>query len=277
MTLTAQRIYTEEHIMNTMIKPILTTFVMALAFTGSAFAADMASPPNSLVVTDSGNVGVGTPTPASTLEVNQTDAKIRVVEADNTTDKLRTLFTLNNYGPPGLLFQDTSSGGKVWNFRGSTSGRFSISETTSGVTEAMFVPGGNLIIAGNLTANGTLYTSSRALKDEIAPVDSALILEKIAALPISEWSYKKDEGKVRHIGPMSEDFNAAFGMKGSSDDRISSIDMSGITLAAVKELNEVMNEKNREIAILKDRLANLENMLSKLVANDQVAAVAMVQ
>jgi hypothetical protein len=77
--------------------------------------------------------------------------------------------------------------------------------------------------------------SDRNVKTNIAPLDDATVLAKVAQLPISRWSYKSEHG-VRHVGPMAQDFYAAFGV-GEDDKHITSIDEDGVALAAIKALH----------------------------------------
>ncbi len=77
--------------------------------------------------------------------------------------------------------------------------------------------------------------SDRNVKTNIAPLDDAAVLAKVAALPISRWSYKTEHG-VRHLGPMAQDFYAAFKV-GEDDRHITSIDEDGVALAAIKALH----------------------------------------
>ena len=88
--------------------------------------------------------------------------------------------------------------------------------------------------------------SDRALKTDVASIDDAVVLDKVAALPISRWSYKSEHG-VQHVGPMAQDFYAAFGV-GADDKHITSIDEDGVALAAIKALHS-------ENASLRARLA----------------------
>ncbi|HEX3467957.1 MAG TPA: tail fiber domain-containing protein [Candidatus Elarobacter sp.] len=76
--------------------------------------------------------------------------------------------------------------------------------------------------------------SDRNLKTDVAGIDDAAVLDKVAALPISRWSYRSERG-VRHVGPMAQDFYAAFGV-GEDDKHITSIDEDGVALAAIKAL-----------------------------------------
>jgi hypothetical protein len=99
---------------------------------------------------------------------------------------------------------------------------FSNSATTAGVT-----------LAAGASAWGVVSDSSK--KENIRVVNTEGVLEKVAALKISEWNYKAQDEKIRHIGPMAQDFYAAFGL-GESDTTISTIDPDGVLFAAVQEL-----------------------------------------
>ena len=80
-------------------------------------------------------------------------------------------------------------------------------------------------------------TSDRNLKHDFVPVDDDAVLETLATVPISTWSYKSDDPAVRHMGPMAQDFRAAFGL-GDTDRAYNSIDAHGVTFAAIKALYE---------------------------------------
>jgi hypothetical protein len=92
--------------------------------------------------------------------------------------------------------------------------------------------------------------SDRNAKRDFAPVDSKQVLEMLSRLPISTWSYKTEESGARHIGPMAQDFMAAFHV-GSSDKTIFQIDGDGVAFAAIQALNaEVkrLEKQNVELA-----------------------------
>ncbi|HZO93337.1 MAG TPA: tail fiber domain-containing protein [Candidatus Baltobacteraceae bacterium] len=77
--------------------------------------------------------------------------------------------------------------------------------------------------------------SDRASKADVARIDESGVLLKLAALPISTWSYVSERG-VRHVGPMAQDFYAAFGV-GEDDRHITAIDENGVALAAIKAVH----------------------------------------
>ncbi len=124
--------------------------------------------------------------------------------------------------------------------------------------------------------------SDRAMKTNVVPLDDAAVLQKVAALPVSEWSYISERG-VRHVGPMAQDFYAAFGV-GEDDRHITSIDEDGVALAAVKALhaenaglhteNAALHAENLSLrkefetdnSRLRSRLAVLEAKLDRLAS-----------
>ena len=101
----------------------------------------------------------------------------------------------------------------------------------------------NLLVVGTGASpaycNGTTWVngSDRNAKEDFAVVNPNAVLEKVSALPITEWKYKVDGDNLRHIGPMAQDFYAAFGLNGSDDKHIATVDESGVALAAIQGLN----------------------------------------
>ena len=88
--------------------------------------------------------------------------------------------------------------------------------------------------------------SDRNLKRDVEPVDDQAVLERVAKMPVSTWSYKSDDPSVRHLGPMAQDFYAAFGL-GDTDRAYNSIDAHGVALAAIKALYERSRELDARI------------------------------
>ena len=95
--------------------------------------------------------------------------------------------------------------------------------------------------------------SDRNVKTDVVQLDDAAVLDKVVALPISRWSYKSERG-VRHVGPMAQDFYAAFKV-GEDDKHITSIDEDGVALAAIKALHLHVKALDSENAQLRARLA----------------------
>jgi hypothetical protein len=99
--------------------------------------------------------------------------------------------------------------------------------------------------------------SDRKLKENLAPVDPQAVLEQVGELPLSTWNYISQEDEIRHIGPMAQDFYAAFGV-GENDTTITAIDGDGVSLAAIQALYERVLALEAENADLTARLDDLE-------------------
>jgi Chaperone of endosialidase len=121
--------------------------------------------------------------------------------------------------------------------------------------------GGNVVAGGNVYANGVQLTSDRNAKTNFGSVNAKAMLEKVVRLPISRWNYKSDASNLRHIGPMAQDFHAAFELNGRDDKHISSVDAQGVALAAIQGLNAKLEADN---AKLRASLSDLEARLSRL-------------
>jgi hypothetical protein len=115
--------------------------------------------------------------------------------------------------------------------------------------------------------------SSRTLKERFLTVSNDDVLARIRRTPVSTWSYIGEEGAVRHMGPVAEDFHAAFGL-GINNTTIGHLDIDGVNFAGVKaldarttELQAQLAERDRRIAELEARLARLERLLTPQTKN----------
>jgi hypothetical protein len=96
-----------------------------------------------------------------------------------------------------------------------------------------------------------LQVSDVNLKQNFASVDSRRVLELLASLPVSEWSYNSSPD-VRHIGPMAQDFMTTFGL-GNDPTRINTVDASGVSIAAMQGLYQLATEQQAQIEALEAR------------------------
>jgi hypothetical protein len=108
-------------------------------------------------------------------------------------------------------------------------------------------------------------TSSRDEKTDFAPVDPLAVLARVAALPVSEWRYRDERSRARHVGPMAQDFHAAFGL-GDDDRSIGLVDVGGVALAAIQGLERLVRDKDRRIADLEARASRMERLERELDA-----------
>jgi hypothetical protein len=164
----------------------------------------------------------------------------------------------------GYRAKATHNGSFVWadsynaNFSSSAVNGFSV--RASGGT---WIFSNTSLTAGVRLWNGASAWSSvsnSTLVRNIRPVDGKEILAGLAQLPISRWSYKAQDPSIEHIGPMAQDFYAAFGL-GEDDGCISTIDADGVIITAVKELMQIVNELKEENAQLKTEINELRQMI----------------
>lgn len=91
--------------------------------------------------------------------------------------------------------------------------------------------------------------SDRNAKTGFKPLDSIQVLERLASIPIDTWNYKGQPAAVQHIGPVAQDFYAAFGL-GEDNRYISSVDADGVSMAAIQGLYRMAQEKQALIETL---------------------------
>ncbi len=125
--------------------------------------------------------------------------------------------------------------------------------------------GGTLLM--RVDSNGNLFTtgavnppSDRNMKADFSSVNPQLILRRLASMPIQTWSYKADGDAVRHLGPVAQDFKAAFDL-GADDKTIATVDADGVALAAIQGLYQ----QNQELArTVKQQGNQIEQLLARL-------------
>jgi hypothetical protein len=102
----------------------------------------------------------------------------------------------------------------------------------------------------HLTSAGVWASvSDRNAKTAFESIDARSVLERVASMPISSWRYKLENNVTRHIGPMAQDFHAAFGL-GSDDTSIGMVDGDGVSLAAIQGLNLKLQDEISRLKLL---------------------------
>ncbi len=215
------------------------------------------APTSSVDISADGDVGVGTASPTENLHVNGSDGDTEIlVKESNGTVANREMMRLENNGGVQMNYVDLATP-STWGAN-NVSGNFRLTKVGAGVIAFDLQGSGALTIAGALTQN-----SNRDAKTNIVDVNPDAVLAKVANLPISTWTYKADTTKSTHLGPMAQDFAAAFGL-GEDNLHIAPADMAGVSLAAVQALSKQVSEKDAEIDALRERLANLEAKIDAL-------------
>ncbi len=210
-----------------------------------------------LFVTPDGNVGLGTSAPSTPLHVsratgailegirlsNNNEARIAI---QNTNLAVKYFMAVNNWGP-GLFFISREGGGG----------------TIVEVNQRLDAGGpASFKVSGSVQATNVTFTSSRALKRDFQAVDPQEVLTRLAALPISKWRFKEGP-EDEHLGPVAEDFHAAFGL-GKSAEVISLTDTSGVALAAAQGLLQQVQQLQQETQELQRRNAELRQQNAEI-------------
>jgi hypothetical protein len=120
---------------------------------------------------------------------------------------------------------------------------------------------------GAFLSSGGVWTnvSDVSKKRAFAPVSGEDVLAHLAATPIQTWSYKTEDPSVRHMGPTAQDFYAAFHL-GSSNTSIGTIDADGVSLAAIKALEQRTRDLASENAKLRSENERLSARLDAIEA-----------
>ncbi|MDW8206387.1 MAG: tail fiber domain-containing protein, partial [Chloroherpetonaceae bacterium] len=128
---------------------------------------------------------------------------------------------------------------------------FSNADMTTGVTLA---PG----------SGAWASLSDRRLKENFQPVDLDALLHRILQVPVMTWNYRSQPASVRHIGPMAQDFHAAFGV-GEDPTRICSVDADGVALAGIQALYRQMERDRARLKQLEAENAELRTQMQALL------------
>ncbi len=106
---------------------------------------------------------------------------------------------------------------------------------------------------GAYLSTGGVWTnaSDRNRKHGLQPVDADDVLARVVDLPVTTWAYNGEAGGVRHMGPMAQDFHAAFGLGGTDSTHIGTVDADGVLFASVQALDARTRELEAEVEALR--------------------------
>ncbi len=237
--------------MDRMFRVLVALGGFAILVPGIAFAQTSGT----LFVRD-GKVGIGTSTPVAPLHIVETSA----------TPTLKNMFRLTNNG--GIQFLLERTDGNDWQFSNfGASFQISIPGSSTPQFQAIasgdVVAGRDLIATRNVIGQNISASSSRTLKDNFVAIDPKAVLDRVALMPISEWSFKGED--IRHIGPVAEDFQAAFGF-GQVGKGLSLTDTNGVALAAIKGLQAEIQELKKTVEEQSRLLQRQQRLLQTMQA-----------
>jgi uncharacterized coiled-coil protein SlyX len=278
--------------------------VCSLPFAGFAQGTYLSDPNDTnnhaLVVEPGGNIGIGTTTPVVPLDVagKARFHTLSMIGNDNSgvrydawpvsslgirrSDYDLNRVTVASFGfrnDPAYLTDDSVANIRLYDpeqvpnaatsssttqLRIASPGPLVLQPSSGNVGIGTDNPQSKLDVAGKVNCTVLELTSDRAQKSGFAPVDCGAMLAQVARLPLSTWHYTNETG-VTHIGPMAQDFQAAFRV-GSDDKHIATVDADGVLFAAVQGLHQLVQEKDARIAALETKLAQQERSLATCLA-----------
>ena len=235
----------------------------AMSMRVEAFSGSTAQP--ALTLSSDDRVGINTKDPGATLDIKSPtgQAALRVTNIGGADNALHTILNLASNGPPSLRLRDNFND-ETWQFRAKQNGGFTMNNAGTPGLELEIEKDGRAKFRNNITVDGVVIeTSSRTRKENFEFVDPKSVLEKVNALSIQRWNYKKDKDEVKHFGPVAEEFYEAFGL-GSTPLGISGVDSVGVALAAIQALNTKSVESTKKLAEVEQELESSQEQLAEI-------------
>lgn len=203
----------------------------------------------------SGEIGLFTATPDSNIELH--------------------IVAAGGGSVPDIRLEDPGASPSSWDLRVSLDD-FEIVDTSGlGTTDVFKLDKAGaayeLQMKGDATIDGDLAVgSSREIKADFEPAARDELLARLLELDLYTWRYERDAQGARHLGPVAEEFHGLFGF-GRDDKHISPGDASGLALASIQALHELVEAKDQRIGDLERKLAGLEARLAEIEARAETA------
>jgi Head domain of trimeric autotransporter adhesin/Chaperone of endosialidase len=140
-------------------------------------------------------------------------------------------------------------------------GGYSLYTSAATITsEACFLP---------LLSNAWVTASDYKLKEKFATTNGEDFLKKISAMKLGSWNYiSQSQLKLRHYGPMAQDFYAAFGKDEygtiGNDTTINSADFAGVSFIAIQALEKRTTLLQKENEEVKESLLHQQELIALL-------------
>jgi hypothetical protein len=216
-------------------------------------------------VINSGGIAMGYRTKVATSA--STSAWGAYTTANSADDIAMGYYASSNAKNGCFVFADASSSSPTLN----TANNQFMARASGGVifySDATLTNGVQLFPGGGAWAS----VSDSSKKENFNYENPEFVLQKIANLKILSWNYKSQNRKIRHVGPMAQDFYAAF-LVGENNTSICTIDIDGVAMLGIKALEkrtaelsqkiDKLNELRSELKSI-DNYSSIENRISKI-------------
>jgi len=124
---------------------------------------------------------------------------------------------------------------------------------------------------------GWSCTSDRNVKRNLRPVDPESVLAKVIAMPVYHWQPKDDPTReIEHLGPMAQDFGAAFGLGTATKRSVSRMPTASRSPRS-REWHRLVQQKDAQIQALQQRVASMQRQMALVESMQQrIAALEVV-
>ena len=253
--------------------------LLAAIFPFSSHSFDMSSPPNSLVVSSAGDVGIGTPTPLARLDVSG-DIKTSYSGANSASGLVELLkMSVNNsdagqFSDAGFAMENARAGFS-WAFRTlESTGGFAASKQGTGAKE--FEVRNPTTVASNVElhlANGArnvngqwLNASSRSYKENINELSREDAMQALKGLKSVTYEFKRDEENTQRVGFIAEDVPALLATRDKKT--VDPLQIIAVLTKAVQvqgeSLQAEMKSKDARIAEMQEQLSTFDLLKQRL-------------
>jgi trimeric autotransporter adhesin len=186
------------------------------------------------------------------------------VTADQDHTTAMGKFATNNGFAGTFIWSDGSATASADTFRNTANNEFA-ARATGGFRFRTNLGG---TTGCNLPAGSGVFncTSSRYTKQNFLNVNGEDVLARLRSVPVTTWNYISEGAQSKHMGPMAEDFYQAFGL-GTGNTSIGVQDLAGVSLAAVKSLDErtaQLQQRTLEVEQLRTEVQQLRAANAKM-------------
>ncbi|HEY0405411.1 MAG TPA: tail fiber domain-containing protein [Pyrinomonadaceae bacterium] len=184
-----------------------------------------------------------------------------------TADKDHTMalgkFASNNGFSGTFVWSDGSATASADTFRNTANNEFA-ARATGGFRFRTNLTG---TTGCNLPAGSGVFncTSSRHTKENFISVNGDDVLARLRKIPVTTWNYISEGQQTRHMGPMAEDFYQAFNL-GTGNTSIGVQDLAGVSLVAIKALEQRTNELQQKTAEVEQLRAEVSELKAQFAS-----------